>query len=104
MLRQLADGPDRPLLGPCGQASELPVFDHALASSGHGSPSCASGGGMETSRRKRLPEEDGLSIPQDSVRLRGNEQLRGALSSTTACSGRGASGGLRRGGTGGGLW
>jgi hypothetical protein len=23
MLRQLADGPDRPLLGPCGQASEL---------------------------------------------------------------------------------
>ena len=39
-LRQLADSPDIPLLGPGGQASELPVFDQPLASWGDGDPSC----------------------------------------------------------------
>ena len=40
MLRQLADGPDIHLLGPCGQASELQVFDHPLAQLSHGYTSC----------------------------------------------------------------
>ena len=40
VLRELADSPDRHLLGPCGQASELPVFDHPLAQLSHGDTSC----------------------------------------------------------------
>jgi hypothetical protein len=40
MLRQLADGPDVHLLGPCGQATELQVFDHPLAQLSHGYASC----------------------------------------------------------------
>ena len=40
MVRQLPDGPDLPLLGPFGQASQLPVFNHPLAQWRHGSTSC----------------------------------------------------------------
>jgi hypothetical protein len=40
MLRQLADSPDRHLLGPFGEASELQVFDHPLAQLRHGDTSC----------------------------------------------------------------
>jgi hypothetical protein len=43
MLGQVADGPDRHLLGPFGQASEVQVFDHPSAQCGHGSLSCTSG-------------------------------------------------------------
>jgi len=39
VLRQLADGPDIHLLGPCGQASEWQVFDHSLAQLSHGDTS-----------------------------------------------------------------
>jgi hypothetical protein len=40
VLRQLADGPDVHLLGPCGQASVLQVGDHPLAQLSHGYTSC----------------------------------------------------------------
>ena len=40
VLRELADSPDLHLLGPCGQASELQVFDHPLAQLSHGETSC----------------------------------------------------------------
>ena len=40
MLRELADSPDIHLLGPCGQASELQVFEHPLAQLSHGDTSC----------------------------------------------------------------
>jgi hypothetical protein len=44
MVRQWPDGPDRHLLGPFGQASQLPVFNHPLAQWRHGSTSWVGGG------------------------------------------------------------
>jgi hypothetical protein len=40
MVRQLTDGSDRRLLGPCGQAAELYILDYALWQWGHGYTSC----------------------------------------------------------------
>jgi hypothetical protein len=40
VLRELGDSPDLPLLGPGGQASELPVFNHPLAQLSHGETAC----------------------------------------------------------------
>jgi hypothetical protein len=40
VLRELVDSPDIHLLGPCGQASELQVFNHPLAQLSHGDTSC----------------------------------------------------------------
>jgi hypothetical protein len=42
-LGPLADGPDRQLLGPCGQASAVQVFEHPSAPCGHGAISCTEG-------------------------------------------------------------
>ena len=39
--REVADGPDRQLLRPCGQASEVPVLEPPLAPWGHGATSWA---------------------------------------------------------------
>src|SRR5438552_1357652 len=43
MVRQLAHSPDRHLLSPFGQASELSILDHPLLEWGHDDPSCPCG-------------------------------------------------------------
>ena len=40
---QVVDGPDRHLLGPCGQAAELEIVAHPLVQWRHGSTSCTYG-------------------------------------------------------------
>ena len=43
MGREVADGPDRDLLRPFGQATQLSVLDHPLVQWGHGFTSCTYG-------------------------------------------------------------
>src|SRR5439155_7762162 len=88
MFRQLAHSPDRPLLSPFGQASELYILDHPLWEWGQDDPSWTCGvmdGDVQ----------EGSSLPcavwptlQDAYGRREGRKLREALRSTTACSRR----------------
>ncbi len=80
MGRELADGPDRPLLRPFGQATKRSVRAHPLWPWGPGAPSCACALTVRH-RQYRLMNMVG-GVYQDDFGRRWEHKLRGALRST----------------------